>query len=458
MEEPGRSFYRKDYNPNKKYYFAAAAILTAALIISFLYFISGKNKGNRDVQAENISTRNTSATLPSDSEPGRSQTPSEPVPSPSPASSPDEIDSNPPVTRPGGQSGNHVQISVDKKLEVGPVKVSQVNELSRQQFIQAISYYIAAKYEKALPLFRELAADDSRMEFYIGACYYKMQNYVKALDYLETALDQNPEDFTTLKFLAFSYYQRNELQSSLERCEEALQIQKDTELVALQNRLNRELAALKGYGEAERVNFNIVFSKSEHSRARSVVIEYLEDAYRSVGRQIDFYPADSINVILYNEKNFFDVTRAPGWAGGLYDGKIRMPIGGFEGREEELKRVLEHEYVHALVHAITGNNRPPVWLNEGLAEYFSNDHGTKISQIIPLKYIDKRFPGSPTRLVVAAYVESYSAVSYLIDRYRIVSVKQCLEEMGKGNNWNDAFEKAFFITYDRFCDTWEKND
>lgn len=438
MEEQNRSFYRKDYNPNKKYFIIGAAVLVAAFVVSLLFFIGDKQEENRENLAGASGMETSTPAVPRDSEP----------------TAVDEYQTEESTPQP--QPGPQTQTEVPEQVDAGPVKAEEVDEFSRQKFVKAIKYYTGGKYEQALPLFRDLVPDHPRLEFYVGACYYKLQDYVSALEHLESALDQSPDDFTTLKYLAFSYYQRNELQSSLERCNEALDIHKDRQLLALQNRLNRELTALKGYGEAERVNFNVVFSKAEHSHARSVVIEYLEDAYRSVGRQIDFYPSDSVNVILYNEKNFFDVTRAPGWAGGLYDGKIRIPIAGFEGKEDELKRVLEHEYVHALVHAMTGKNRPPTWLNEGLAEYFSNDHGTTVGQLIPLKMLGRGFPGRPTRVVVAAYVESYSAVSYLINRYRMVSIKQCLEEMGKGKSWNQAFEKAFFVTYDRFCDTWEK--
>ena len=56
----------------------------------------------------------------------------------------------------------------------------------------------------------------------------------------------------------------------------------------------------------------------------------------------------------------------PGWSGGLFDGRIRLPIRGGLADRREFERVLTHEYVHALVHSVAAGG-VPAWLNEGLA-------------------------------------------------------------------------------------------
>jgi len=321
---------------------------------------------------------------------------------------------------------------------------------------RAGKYFKAGNYKEALPLYKKLAVTNNKMLVYLGICYYETGDYPNARDYLENALEADKNNAMTLKYLSLTCYKLDDLANSLSYAEESLEIRGDTELQAHCSKVKREIKAMEDYGNTRRVNFNIVFSKFEHSEIRHTVIEILEDAYREIGQQMDTYPSTPVSVILYNEQNFFDVTRAPGWAGGLFDGKIRIPIRGMKPNEPLLKRVLYHEYTHALICSIT--SKCPKWLHEGLADYFSLEPGQvkTIGQIIPLKYLEVGFPAGNPNAVALAYWESYSAVSYLVDKYNLYRIKELLQDLGRGTDLNTAFFSAFSITYDRFVQTWGK--
>jgi tetratricopeptide (TPR) repeat protein len=321
---------------------------------------------------------------------------------------------------------------------------------------RADQYFKAKNYKEALPLYKELTVTDNKMSVFLGICYYETGDYPNARDYLENALEADENNALALKYLALTCYKLDDLENSLRYAEASLEIRWDAQLQAHCGRLKRELKAMKGYGNTRRVNFNIIFSKFEHNETRFAVIDILENAYRDIGQQMDTFPSTPVSVILYNEKNFFDVTRAPGWAGGLFDGKIHVPIRGMKLDEPLLKRVLYHEYTHALVHTIT--SKCPRWLHEGLSDYFSLEPGQieTIGQIIPLKLLGVRFPTGNPKLVILAYWESYSAVSYLVDRYKLYRIKELLQDLGGGTDLNTAFFSAFSITYDRFVKTWGK--
>jgi hypothetical protein len=94
-------------------------------------------------------------------------------------------------------------------------------------------------------------------------------------------------------------------------------------------------------------------------------VEYLESAHSRVGSGLRVRPTSTITVVLYTLQ-FHDITRAPAWAGGIYDGQIRVAVKGALSHPEDLERVLVHEFVHALVGQVGGRN-VPFWLNEGLA-------------------------------------------------------------------------------------------
>ena len=95
-------------------------------------------------------------------------------------------------------------------------------------------------------------------------------------------------------------------------------------------------------------------------------VEILEATYRRIGDALQFYPTQSVEVVLYTSQQFRDITRSPSWAGGVYDGRIRVPVRGALEQPGDLERVLAHEYVHALVAGVASRG-VPAWVDEGLA-------------------------------------------------------------------------------------------
>ncbi|MEN8153763.1 MAG: hypothetical protein ABFR75_07040 [Acidobacteriota bacterium] len=320
---------------------------------------------------------------------------------------------------------------------------------------RALVYIKSRNYSEALSVYQELLFANEKYLTSIGMCYYWMKEYENAIENLENSLEQDYFPFINRKFLAFSYYETDDLSRSREFADEALKIRSDKELEYLIRKLEKEEEVMEDYKDQGLENFVIKFDKSEHSDTRLLVSDHLKEAYRTVGKEMDFFPDTSFTVILYNEKNFFDVTRAPGWAGGLFDGKIRIPVRGVSDNTELLKRVIFHEYSHALVSEIT--KKCPRWIDEGLAEYFSNENLKNIGQIIPLRKLERGFPSGNAMAVSVAYQESYAAVSYLIDKYGLYSMKELLIEFGNGKSLNNAFKSVFYISYDTFVDSWGKN-
>jgi tetratricopeptide (TPR) repeat protein len=340
----------------------------------------------------------------------------------------------------------------EQEAAEGAAAVKSIGQLTAE----ADAFLAAGKYRPALKLYKEILKQDRRVLTRLGRCYYGLADYDNAKVSLEWALEDDDRDFDACKYLALTLYRMDELAASLQQTERGLAIRKDPELLAFQNRLKRELAVMEeGYREKQIPQFKIIFSRYEHDESRSVVGAILKEAYREIGREFNFYPSQPVTVILYNERGFFDVTRSPGWAGGLYDGKIRLPIKDIAGREDELKRIIYHEYSHALVRALTPYC--PMWLNEGLAEYFSlEDDVEKIGQLIPLNNLEYGFPGD-TRAAAVAYRQSYSAVCYLIDKFGLYRVKELLEALAREQDIRKAFDSVLYTAYDRFLETWGKD-
>lgn len=318
-------------------------------------------------------------------------------------------------------------------------------------FKRAVESFNSGDYETALALFKDISEDDKRALVGVGLSLFRMGDYESAIRSLEEALEHGGDEFLSRKFLAFAYYQKDDLERSAANAKKGLALKNDSDLRELQGKLRTEKAAQGNYIREETRNFRVLFNGYEHGGLSRKVINILTEAYRSIGREMDYFPAEPVTVILYTEEDFYDITHAHRWSGGLYDGKIRIPVRGVEGKEDALRRVLFHEYTHALVHSITPEC--PLWINEGLADYFSLGAVERTGQVIPLRALEKSFPQSKAGAAMA-YRVSYSAVYSLIERYGLYSVKDFLVSLSRGEGLDGAFSSAFFITYNEFVSQW----
>lgn len=102
----------------------------------------------------------------------------------------------------------------------------------------------------------------------------------------------------------------------------------------------------------------------------------LERAYQEFGELFGFFPVEDgrakIRVVLYKKDGFHAATGIGHWAGGLFDGAVRVPVENLGREKEMLVRVLRHEIAHAFVHELGGRDVPG-WLNEGLAQRLECD-------------------------------------------------------------------------------------
>ena len=105
----------------------------------------------------------------------------------------------------------------------------------------------------------------------------------------------------------------------------------------------------------------------------------LDTAFNTLHDRLGEYPRDEIKVIFYSRVAFRDITQAPDWSGGAYDGKIRIPVGGLSTVEEAtgLLTILIHEMTHAFLYRMAPLGLP-LWFNEGLATTFQGWDTAKI--------------------------------------------------------------------------------
>ena len=116
------------------------------------------------------------------------------------------------------------------------------------------------------------------------------------------------------------------------------------------------------------------------------------------------------------------MTRSPQWAGGLYDGRIRLAVGGGLDDPASLDRVVVHELAHAFVQHIAPGG-VPAWLHEGLAVLFEqgeerwiDQHLRAAGRLPSLSSLEGGFAGLNAADAILAYAQSAAAARVLINR------------------------------------------
>jgi Flp pilus assembly protein TadD len=328
------------------------------------------------------------------------------------------------------------------------------SERDRELASRAAEKFRAGDYEGAIRLYQELSARDTGALSGLGISYLKLGDYENAERFLEQAVMNNPGDFGVRKALAFLSYSKGDIEKGLSHAEAGLSIKKDRELQNICDKLRKDRKTQEVSESESTSHFRITFDGYKHGGMSRKVLEILEDAYSSVGKEFGHFPPGPMDAILYTNRDFYDITRAPEWSRGIYDGKIRIPVRGAENNEAVLKKVLFHEYTHSVVRSLAP--RCPLWINEGLAEYFSGNQAKKVGQIIPLELLANSFSRLTGEQVAVAYRESYSAVAYLIDRHGLYRMKEFLQSLSGGRDLEQAFRYSFGQTYSEFVSTWGK--
>ena len=279
-----------------------------------------------------------------------------------------------------------------------------------------------------------------------------------AIAFLKQALQIEPQLLQAAAYLGELLYRQGDLELAIKTYERALPSAPPAVAVGMRGRLAawREEASLPQNRDAIKDDrFTISFDGPVQQKLAARATSVLSAAFWRIGKALGAYPSAPINVILYSERQFHDITGAPEWSAGGFDGQIRMPVRGAAQNLAEFDRVLTHELTHAMLKTIASRNLP-AWLNEGLAMYFEG-RDTAISErrlaaarlFVPLAVLQTSFARLNAAQAVIAYEESAFATRALIDRIGSAGVGQLLQDLGAGQTMDQAIER-FGITFAAF--------
>jgi tetratricopeptide (TPR) repeat protein len=299
--------------------------------------------------------------------------------------------------------------------------------------------------------------DAALLSWYVSALI-RAGRYSDALPQAERMAELAPSRPEAFTLLGLALYHADQTERAVRAWKQSVELRPDPAVQQLLAKAERELSAEGGFRRQESVHFTVHYEgQLSNDGLAAQMLQSLESGYAELSRDLELSPREPITVVIYSKKPFFDVTQAPAWAGGMYDGKLRIPVEGLERLTPDLARVLKHELTHSFLALLT-DQRCPGWLQEGLAQAFEPRSlpmpGRLLAQVfeqkkqIPLQQLRGTFGGLDRAQAAIAYSESLAAVQYLQSRFALSGVQDILKRIASGNSAEQALQAVTGMDYE----------
>ena len=290
----------------------------------------------------------------------------------------------------------------------------------------------------------------------VAYLHLRRSEYKQALDYLERAQRVAPENPDVPKLAGWAYYGMNKLEQAVREWQRAMALRPDAEVEAALEKAQRDMQEEENYRENESSHFTLRYSGEAEPGLAREVIRALEMHFSAIESELNYTPPEPIGVILYTRQAFADITRAPGWAGALNDGRIRVPVQGLTQLTPELSRVLKHELTHSFVRQKT-HAAAPTWLQEGLAQWMEGKRSGGNAAVLLQVYDAKQamslgdLEGSWLRLpgeaAAYAYAWALANIECIVQVDGMADVERILDRLAVGSTTEAAAREVLHSDY-----------
>ena len=280
--------------------------------------------------------------------------------------------------------------------------------------------------------------------------------YGAALEYLDRGRKIAPNSAAVAQLSGWAYYALDRLPEAITEWKRSQSIQPSPAVAQALEKIQRDADAESGFREGQTRHFSMHYQGNATPQLATEILRALEDDFRSLETQLRFAPAEPIAVILYSQETFRDITRAPGWAGALNDGRLRIPIRGLTSITDELSRVLMHELTHSFVVQKT-LGRCPTWLNEGLAQYMEGRRSETSARFliasydqhsyIPLQHLEGAWSRFPAPAAAFAYAWGLAATESIISDSGMYGLERFFDHFSNDTAVEPALREAFQANY-----------
>jgi hypothetical protein len=235
--------------------------------------------------------------------------------------------------------------------------------------------------------------------------------------------------------------------------------------LALRRELQKDFYRLKEQGVVLLANPELA---GKQGRA---LLDLVVDGLQLAARITTTQRRPELTVVVYRDRSeLLAVTCSANWAGGVYDGTLRLHSGKFRDHSS-WSRIISHESLHAQLGSQL--TRVPTWFNEGLAqlvaEQFGNRHIDTYEHMlnnrtyIPFMHMFGTFGDFDTwDHAKIAYHQSLAMVALMIDRSSETATGDAVAYLRDGGDPKTLMEHVTGIELDgqdllKYLKKWQEN-
>ena len=217
----------------------------------------------------------------------------------------------------------------------------------------------------------------------------------------------------------------------------------------------REMEAGRDYAFSAAAHFNLRFDGEVDHQLSAAILDFLEASWRDLTDAYRHAPSQPITVLLYPNRAFREVTLAGDNVAGLYDGKIRVPLGGLSRLDPRASALLRHELSHAVVHSKSRGGCPR-WLQEGLAQRAEGRRPLDRDGQEVRSLLEGRDPATWEEAGFS-YAAAFSLTRYLEEDRGFSALVELLDKLGSGAAFPEAFQAVYGDSYGAVCARWARH-
>lgn len=320
---------------------------------------------------------------------------------------------------------------------------------------EANAALLARDFDRAALSFHEVldgAPDVSDARIGYAVAEMSLGRDAMALPVILDGLARHPEVADLHEILGVLRDREERVDDALVSWREAFRLQPSDRVRERIVKAEREMTAGRAYAYTAAAHFTLKYDGALDQDLVAALTDFLEDRFSELTRIYRHAPSQPITVLLYPRQAFRDVTQAGTEVAGLFDGKIRVPMGGLKRFDRDAERVLTHELTHAIVQSKSRGNCPR-WLHEGLAQ---------IAESRPLRRADTANLAATVRADAPAtwpdaafsYPAALSLTRFLEARRDFDLLVVLLARAGDGEPFDDALKALYGASYAELAAAW----
>jgi hypothetical protein len=292
-----------------------------------------------------------------------------------------------------------------------------------------------------------------------GVAAFDREDYGAAKTSLQMALQLEPNFAEAYLLRGLLEYHDGEVEKAEASLKRALELNPRLPDDMRKNLEKRAHAIESNLTQQDFSHFRLQFHGAEQRDNAWQAVKHLDEAYNDLSNRFGIQPTSLFTVIIFTTPEFWEAWNAPFWLGGFFDnrdGRIRVRMDPLAGGDDEFRRRLRHEFMHAYMRAMYPKDLP-VWFQEGAAQYIAYASGNgfwKDSRLEELRRMMKHAPwmdyarmertikkkDTSAGEIYLAYLEAEAAVLHMTKSRGDAWLPALIEQLRGGKSFDEAFQ------------------